>query len=310
MGVRLLVETDHPAVLEACRVSFGGYGPAEPHGRLLRLRFFVDPEFKEAPPWPQPVYRGNSDLFYISVGCQNTALADLERGVAIAFITPAMASDDATLRRVFLDCLVLTMLTHGRKGPFSYVHASAVARHGRGLLFSGPSESGKSSIAYACVRRGFRFISDDVVYLRSENDDLAAWGRPWRTRLLTGALDLFPELAAEPPQLRTTGEPGVLELDLEEFLPGRSCVRCDPAGVFFLERTTGKPSLDEISEDKATGLLARDLLYDVPEALARHRSNWRRLVRRGARILRSGSEIEAAVDLVEKYLGSARNFAD
>jgi hypothetical protein len=302
MGVRLLVESDNPSIVEACRVSFGGYGRTAPTRGELRLRLFVDPEFEETPPWPRPVFRGRGRMLYISVGCQNTAVADLERGTAVGFISPAMAADQATLRRVFLDCLVLTMLTHGSRGPFSYVHASAVAAHGRGIIFTGPSESGKSTLAYACIRRGFHFVSDDVVYLGSDGDAFIAWGRPWRMRLLRGGLALFPELAGNPECLRATGEPDVLELDIEQFLPGRSRARCDPAALIFLERTTGKPSLVPTAEDAAMDLLSRDLLYDVPEALARHRSNWQRLVRRGAWTLRSGSFPDAAVDLVEGHL--------
>jgi hypothetical protein len=312
MGVGLRLETDHPAILEACRSSFGGYGqrPMDESASFLTLRFFVDPEFEESPPWPKPVFRSHGDIFYISVGRQNTAVADLGRGTAVAFVSPSMAHDDATLRRTFLDCLVLTMLTHGGKGRFSYVHASAVECDGRGILFSGPSESGKSTMAFACARRGFRVVSDDVVYLRKEGDALAAWGRPWRLRFLSGALELFPELAAKRKQLRMTGDPDVLEIEVETLLPGRTSVRCNPAAVFFLERTEGVPSLDPVSDDRALDLLARDLMYDETEALERHRSNWRHLVRSGAWILRGGSQPDAAVDLVERHLASATNFTN
>jgi hypothetical protein len=43
------------------------------------------------------------------------------------------------------------------------VHAGAVARDGRALLFAGPSGSGKSTCSLACARAGFDFLADDFV---------------------------------------------------------------------------------------------------------------------------------------------------
>jgi hypothetical protein len=309
MGVGLRLETDDPAILDACQMSFGRYDrrPAGEPADFLTLRFFVDPEFDESPPWPGPVFRGHGDVFYISVGRQNTAVADLARGTAVAFVSPSMARDHATLRRSFLDCLVLTMLTHGSKGCFSYVHASAVEYGGRGILFSGPSESGKSTMAYACARRGFRVVSDDVVYLRNEGNELAAWGRPWRLRLMPGALELFPELAAKRPEMHTTGDPELLELEVESLLPGRISARCIPAVVLFLDRSKEAPSSVPISEERALELLGRDLMYDEPAIVERHRTNWRRLARNGAWILRGAWQPDDAVDLVKSHLASMKS---
>jgi hypothetical protein len=143
-------------------------------------------------------------------------------------------------------------------------------------------------------------VSDDVVYLE-DGDDLLAWGKPWRLRLLPEGVRLFPELEAAhlaPPR------PGddALELDVEAVFPGRTRACCRPEALLFIERSSGKPSLDELGLDRALDLLARDLVHDCPEALERHRRAWRRLANRGAFRFRVGSDLEAAVELLERFL--------
>jgi hypothetical protein len=43
------------------------------------------------------------------------------------------------------------------------VHASAVEVEGRAIMFTGVSGAGKSTLANAFLRRGYRFLSDDIV---------------------------------------------------------------------------------------------------------------------------------------------------
>lgn len=45
------------------------------------------------------------------------------------------------------------------------LHASCCARNGRGLLITGPSGSGKSSLVLRLVQRGFALVADDRVVL-------------------------------------------------------------------------------------------------------------------------------------------------
>lgn len=45
------------------------------------------------------------------------------------------------------------------------LHASCCARNGRGLLITGPSGSGKSSLVLRLLQRGFALVADDRVVL-------------------------------------------------------------------------------------------------------------------------------------------------
>jgi hypothetical protein len=53
------------------------------------------------------------------------------------------------------------------------VHAAAVGRHGRGVLIAGGEGAGKSTTAWACLRRGMECAGDDYVIVAAEPPDRA-----------------------------------------------------------------------------------------------------------------------------------------
>jgi len=304
LGSRMRLETNSPRILEACRMSFGRYGspPSSDHPRVqIAMRLLVDETFTEEPPWPDPIFRGQGDIFYVTVGKQNTAIAHLQNGFATGFVAPAMARDTVFLRNTFLDCLVLTMLTHGRAGTHTYAHASAVAWGNRGLIFSGPSQSGKTTLAFACARRGFNVVSDDVVYLRDGDAGLTVWGKPWHLRFLPDCTRFFPELKDAAAHLRFAGKDCV-EVDVDEIFPGRTQTRCQPEAIFFLQRRPGPAAYEPLDPQGALELLARDLVQDKAEAIERHRRFWLALIHRGCYLLRFDEDLDAAVRLLERFL--------
>jgi hypothetical protein len=75
-------------------------------------------------------------------------------------------ADDALgsplFRHHFLEALALTALD---AIFFTPLHAACVSRAEAGTLLCGDSGAGKSSLAYACARRGWTLVSDDAVHL-------------------------------------------------------------------------------------------------------------------------------------------------
>lgn len=65
-------------------------------------------------------------------------------------------------RHHFLEALALSALD---AIFFTPLHAACVSRAGVGTLLCGDSGAGKSSLAYACARRGWTLVSDDAVHL-------------------------------------------------------------------------------------------------------------------------------------------------
>jgi hypothetical protein len=302
IGVRLRVVTNSREVLEACRASFGGYEAPDAglETPLFIIRLLSDETLSAAPPWPEPVFHRRGDIFRVSIGSDNRAKADLRDRHASGSVSPAMARDTNLLQRAFVECLALTMMTRGKGATHTYLHASAVARGKRGLVLSGPRESGKSTLACACVRRGFHIVTDDVVYLKTE-PALTAWGRPWRLRLLPDCARFFPELGAAATDLkRSAGD--IVEIDVREFWPGQTRVCCEPVALLFLGRSTGRSSCEPLETDEALKRLERDAVYDAPEVLQRHRRVWTQLAARGSFILRCGQDLDEAVDLLEHCL--------
>jgi hypothetical protein len=83
-----------------------------------------------------------------------------------------------------------------RRGRF-HVHASAVVDpRGRAWIFTGVSGSGKSTMAYALARRGWRLLGDDSVIVEPHAEDRGVTAYAWRETLLVSASlgPAFPEL--------------------------------------------------------------------------------------------------------------------
>ncbi len=301
LGIRLRLETNSPEILDVARGAFGRYAPPTPGAARFTIRLLADKAITEAPPWPAPVFRGQGDYFYISVGTRNTVVADLRQRYAFGFVAPDLVKDRSLLQSTFLECLVFTMTTHGAGSTHTYVHASAVARGDAGLVFSGPREAGKTTLAYACARRGFKVVTDDVVYLNEGSEGLIAWGKPWHLRFLRDGASLFPELKHGPADSNDDGK-DVMAISVEDVLPGRTQTHCVPAGLFFLSRSAAGSSCESLRPDAAVDILSRDLVYDQLEVMEKHRRTWLRLAQRGSYILRYGKDLDSTVRFLERFL--------
>jgi hypothetical protein len=222
----------------------------------------------------------------------------------MGFLAPAMVRDTECLRRTFIECLPLTMATHGKAATHTYVHASAVALGNKGLILSGPAHVGKSTLAYACARRGFHVVSDDAVYLRIGSGGVTAWGRPWRLRLTPESATLFVELKE---RLEVRGRDSeVLEIDTGEISPACPKPCCEPAALFFLDRRAGPCSYRPLDPVDAVKLLARDLIQDEPEVMRTHCRTWLELAARGSYLLRYGEDLESVVHTLEHFLSTRK----
>jgi hypothetical protein len=77
------------------------------------------------------------------------------------------------------------------------LHASAIACDGAALVFVGPAEAGKSTLAAAYARQGYRVLTDDVLVLvRNEHSIVAIPGVPrGRSRLGRSATSILTDMA-------------------------------------------------------------------------------------------------------------------
>jgi hypothetical protein len=175
--------------------------------------------------------RGEAHLFSIVHGPHDFAVADLSAGFAFASLSEESISDPSGLVYYFLEPLAYAML--GARS-FVFIHASCISRDGKAIVLCGASGSGKTCLAYACARRGWDYVSGDAVHIVRARGSRTVIGRPYEIRFRESAMEIFPELARWPAEVRPNGKID-LEIDAEELGISTS-LRCSARHIVFIER--------------------------------------------------------------------------
>lgn len=132
-------------------------------------------------------------------------------------------------------------------------HASAISFNNKAILLLGPRGAGKSTIALHCLRRGFHYLSDDLVIRHLSVRDNTIWGEPWITFIRSDELRMYPEF-------QMTSSPHTKALvPLWEFYPNSLKRSAELVGCFCLERTDGPSKLQSISKEEILSLVQREL---------------------------------------------------
>jgi hypothetical protein len=109
----------------------------------------------------------------------SVAVSDPSKHEAVARVTEPLVADRAHFRAEVLEAVTLALLSHFDRHP---VHAAAVARDGRAVLFAAPSGTGTSTLAHACHRDGLALMAEDQVRVQVAGR-ARIWGWPMRVRL-------------------------------------------------------------------------------------------------------------------------------
>lgn len=200
-GFTVEITTNSPEVLAGARESWGQFQRVFPEAPL-QLRVGVMGTGGGICP-PVPTCRAWRNLLITVADAENFAVCDLRRGVGFSWLTQAAAENRPYLRYRFLEASVLSLLGHMYLVP---LHAACVRLKDRGVLLCGDSGAGKSSLAYACARRGWTFVADDASALVRSRNDLTVVGNPYQIRFREVGVELFPELNQQRITPRATGE--------------------------------------------------------------------------------------------------------
>jgi hypothetical protein len=245
-GFPVLVKSNDSTVIKAAEVSWSGFRrrfEVPP----LEVRFVISESTSSRRP-PVPVFRAQSNLMTMVADARNFACCDLAAGFGFACLTKAAAAHKNYLRYYFLDAMVYTLLDTRH---LVAIHAACIGMNGHGVLLVGDSGAGKSSLSYACTRRGWTYISDDSVSLVLHEAGRSVLGNPQTIRFRPSAWSLFPELKGRK-ELRNNKP--TIEIGTELLLHIQTAFECTVDYIVFLNRQendTERVHLGLISREEA-----------------------------------------------------------
>ncbi|HLZ23953.1 MAG TPA: hypothetical protein VKQ30_17715 [Ktedonobacterales bacterium] len=196
-------------------------------------------------------------------------------------------------------------------GLFS-LHAAALSKNGRVVVFPAESGSGKTTLALTLLRAGFGLLSDDAPALRREGADVLVYGFPEPLNLTRQTSAFFPEVAAQWHE-HVADERGKVPLDSAALYGGDAVASGKPGAVVFptigeddrttlapLAKSTALLRLAALAMPAATQALVREQ-FDVLAVL---------VARTPCYTMRTGRDFAALPGIIERLLGSETDNTD
>jgi hypothetical protein len=259
MGFPVDLATNSEEIVAIAECLWGRY-PATSHPYAATLRIAVDDHDAASGPNAPPVPsmpRGQNHLVSMIHGPDNFAIVDLAGSFAFACLTRDVVRDGSYVRYHFLEPAVYLMIGAAHLSP---IHASCVALNGRAVVLCGNSGAGKTSLAYACARNEWTYLSDDATYILRGRADPAVAGRPFRIRFRESARHLFPELNRFTPERRPNGK---FDIEVDTSALGLSvALESAVSHLVFLNRQEGaRAAVEPFSRACALDRLQNTICY-------------------------------------------------
>src|SRR5581483_1738564 len=201
LGYPLSIETNSRDVILAAEEAWGAHDQRF-QDPPMRIVLGVSNGGSDATA-PLAVIRAREHLMSVNSDAENFLVCDFERGFAFGWVTASTAANRALLRYQFLMSSGISLV---QQRAFAPLHGALVMRNGSGVLLCGDSHAGKSTLAYACARAGWTYVTDDGAFLIRSRDDRFAVGDSHSIRFRPDASALFPELASHAPRVRPNGK--------------------------------------------------------------------------------------------------------
>ncbi len=306
-GFPVRLQSNSPIPLAAADVSWSTYRrkfDSEP----LDIRILISESESPACSDP-PVFRSQGHLLSIVADANNFACLDLNEGLSFGWATKATAQKTEYFRQCLLDVMIYPLLEIRH---LVTLHAACVKFRGKGILLAGDSGAGKSSLAYACARRGWTYVSDDAsAFLRNASTPLII-GHPQKFRFREPVGQLFPEFAGLKSTVRAYGKP-TIEVRTQSLPNFKTADESPVDSVVFLNRRdheTGPPMLLPVSQEAAWKRLSFSVWAIQLPAFEQRLRALERLLQAPIYELRY-DELDPAIDTLErvaegKRIGSLR----
>jgi len=295
------IRSNSPAILRAAEVSWGTYRKRF-DTPPLEVRLLVS-ESESPGRLEPPVFRSQGHLLSIAGDSENFACLDLRAGFSFGWVTKNTAENTEYLRQCFLDVMIYPLIEIRH---LVTVHAACVIFHGKGLLLAGDSGAGKSSLAYACARRGWTYVSDDASAFVRAAEKPRIIGHPQKFRFREPVGELFPEFRGLKSSVRAYGKP-TIEIRTASLGGFRTADQSEVDGIVFLNRRDhdgGAPVLLPVSAEEVWKRFSFSVWsVQLPEFQERLRAV-EHLLGIPAYEMRYG-HLDEAIDLLERHAGGA-----
>ncbi len=255
-GFPVRISSNSRIVLESAELSWSHHTKRFDTDEL-EVRCFVSESESAACSTPA-VFRSQEHLVTIVADYENFAAVDLNERLSFGWVTNATAANTNYFRYMFLDAMAYLQLEIHH---VITIHAACVQFAQRGLLLAGHSGAGKSSLAYACARNGWTFLSDDGTAFVRRSKSLEALGTPEQFRFRHTASDLFPEFQDLMTSQRPAGKP-TIEVPSSTLDGIRTAQSCAVHALIFLNRDAfdgDRPSMVALTKTEAWHRLTSSL---------------------------------------------------
>lgn len=225
-GRPVRVTSNEERVLEAVELARPQYSLTSPtHHPPLTLHLVVQPPPVDPGPLPPNLmahnqYTGFAQWLFIQLGGWGSCYMDLAQGNAVAIIAPILAQQPDVLCRSLINTIFTNWLIQAR---FAMLHCTGLIKEDRVLLLLAPHNSGKSTTALRLVLAGYTLLSDSMIFISPDHEELELLGFPVGKAKLRGDMkplfpDLHPYLVPEPVR-----DEMKYSLDLRRYKPGLVC---------------------------------------------------------------------------------------
>ncbi len=260
LGFPVEIVTNSEEVLTAAAASWHGFAKLFETPPLQLSVVVREGRSSECP--PAPVCRAQQHLFANIADTENFTLADLSQGFSTTWLTEAAVENRSYLRYFFLEGTAMCLLSTSHT---TAIHAACVERAGSGILLCGDSGAGKSSLAYACARAGWTYITDDGCYMVNGRDDRLVVGNCNQARFRPSASELFSELKGRAiTQRMQAGKPSI-EIKTTALCNIATSPTSHVNHVVFLNRRSGtRQELVPFPTDVARYFMQQVLISPIP----------------------------------------------
>lgn len=262
LGFPLEIRTNSGGIFPHCERKWGAFERRFDTEPIIAEIHVMESDSAECP--PLPTYRFLEHTMVMIADPNNFCIANFPRGKTRMIVSAAALRHPGYVGQVFLDCAAACQIGTAYSTP---IHAACVASAGVGVLLCGDSGAGKSSLAYACARAGWEYVTDDTAHLLRGPNDRTVIGNGHKLRFRPSAVDIFPELAGLPITPRILGRPS-MELPTA---PSESIRRLESTRVehvvFLNRRMPGAAGLIPYPTELARRYM-RQVLFGSSETLA------------------------------------------